>query len=202
MPAATPDDRKRRAFICALVLTGSRVKTLSMVRMKHVDLADGVLYLDAREVPTKFSRSFITPFMPVGDDFETEFRNWILYLRDELNFAPDAPVFPKPSTKSVPGAGFVNAGLSHEFYKSSTPLAASVSAGFESAGLPRSTCHRFRDMLIQMGKDQKWPIGLMVCLSAAIGHNDLSVTLSSYAHPTDEKLISVFKELREKKKNA
>lgn len=112
---------------------------------------------------------------------------------------PDAPVFPKSSTKSVPGTGFVNAGLSHGFYKSSTPLAASVSAGFENAGLPRSTCHRFRDMLIQMGKDERWPVELMVCLSAAVGHNDLSVTLSSYAHPTDEKLISVFKELREKK---
>lgn len=115
MPAATPDDRKRRAFICALALTGCRVKTLSKIRMKHLDLADGVLYLDAREVSTKFSKSFITPFMPVGGDFETEFRELILYLRDELNFAADAPVFPKSSTKSVPGTGFVNAGLSHEF---------------------------------------------------------------------------------------
>ena len=38
------------------------------MKLKHVDLAAGAVYQDAREVKTKFSKSFTTFFFPVGDD--------------------------------------------------------------------------------------------------------------------------------------
>ena len=42
------------------------MKLLSM-KLKHIDLSVGKVDQDAREVKTKFSKSFPTFFFPVGD---------------------------------------------------------------------------------------------------------------------------------------
>jgi len=46
-----------------------------------VDLAAGSVFQDAREVNTKFSKSFTTYFFPVGSEVRQIFDAWINYLR-------------------------------------------------------------------------------------------------------------------------
>jgi hypothetical protein len=94
MPAGTEIERRDRAIIAATVLTGARDGALASIKLKHIDLHQGVLYQDAREVRTKASKSFPTYFFPVGKDFRDIFVSWIEFLRTEKHFGFDDPVFP------------------------------------------------------------------------------------------------------------
>ena len=51
---------------------------------------------DAREVNTKFSKSFDTWFFPVGGQARDIVTNWIDSLQREMLWGPDDPLFPAP----------------------------------------------------------------------------------------------------------
>ncbi len=67
MPDATEIERRNRVLIAFTLLTGIRDGALASLKLKHVDLAEGKVTQDAHEVKTKFSKSFTTWFLPVGD---------------------------------------------------------------------------------------------------------------------------------------
>ena len=68
MPAGSEIEQRDRALMAFALLTGARDTALASIKLKHVDLLAGSLYQDAREVKTKFSKTFTTHFFPVGDD--------------------------------------------------------------------------------------------------------------------------------------
>ena len=68
MPADTEIQRRDRALIAFTLLTGARDSAIASMKLKHVDLAAGCVEQDAREVKTKFSKTFTTYFFPVGDE--------------------------------------------------------------------------------------------------------------------------------------
>jgi site-specific recombinase XerC len=68
MPCSTPLERRDRALMAFILLTGARDGTIPTLRGKHLDVAVHRVNFDAREVHTKFSKSFSTWFFPVGDE--------------------------------------------------------------------------------------------------------------------------------------
>jgi site-specific recombinase XerD len=68
MPTKTEIDRRNRALIAFTLLTGARDSAIASMKLKHVDLVAGYVYQDARDVRTKFSKTFNTYFFPVGDE--------------------------------------------------------------------------------------------------------------------------------------
>src|SRR5215471_4514605 len=60
MPGATDIERRNRSLLAFAILTGARDGALASLKLKHVDLAAANVVQDAREVHTKFSKSFIT----------------------------------------------------------------------------------------------------------------------------------------------
>ena len=50
---------------------------------------------------TKFSKSFVTTFFPVGDDIRAVVADWVNYLRTEKLWGLDDPLF--PATKVAVG---------------------------------------------------------------------------------------------------
>jgi hypothetical protein len=64
------------------------------MKLKHVDLAKDCVYQDAREVKTKFSKTFTTYFFPVGDEVRNLFEEWIRYLIEEKLWGGNDPLFP------------------------------------------------------------------------------------------------------------
>ena len=72
------------------------------MKLKHVDLDARCVYQDAREVKTKFSKTFITYFFPMGNEIRRIVNDWVLYLRQEKLWGNDAPLF--PATQTVLGA--------------------------------------------------------------------------------------------------
>lgn len=68
MPAGTDIEMRNRALIAFAVLTGARGAALASLKLKHVDLKQGSIFQDARDVRTKGSKTFTTWFCPVGGD--------------------------------------------------------------------------------------------------------------------------------------
>lgn len=58
MPYVTEIERRNRALIAFTLLTGVRDGALASLKLKHVDLAAAKVVQDAREVNTKFSKTF------------------------------------------------------------------------------------------------------------------------------------------------
>jgi integrase len=61
MPASTEIERRDRAVIAFTVLTGARDGAIASLKLKHVDIDQSRVDQDARQVKTKFSKSFRTP---------------------------------------------------------------------------------------------------------------------------------------------
>jgi integrase/recombinase XerD len=59
-------ERRNRALVAFTLLTGARDSAIASMKLKHVDLKEGCVQQDAREVKTKFSKTFTTYFFPVG----------------------------------------------------------------------------------------------------------------------------------------
>lgn len=62
MPTNTEIDCRNRALIAFTLLTGARDSAIASMKLEHVDLIAGCVHQDARDVRTKFSKTFDTYF--------------------------------------------------------------------------------------------------------------------------------------------
>jgi integrase len=86
MSTDTEIERRNRALVAFTLLTGARDSAIASMKLKHVDLIDSCVNQDAREVKTKFSKTFNTFFFPVGEEIREIVSSWMSYLRDEKLF--------------------------------------------------------------------------------------------------------------------
>ena len=94
MAASTEIERRNRALISFTLLTGAQDSAIASLKLKHVDLVVNSVYQDAREVKTKFSKTFNTFFFPVGDEIREIITEWVSYLKDDKLWGNDDPLFP------------------------------------------------------------------------------------------------------------
>ncbi|HPT69229.1 MAG TPA: site-specific integrase, partial [Syntrophomonas sp.] len=92
MPVNTEIERRNRALVAFTMLTGARDSAIASIKLKHVDLIAGCVNQDAREVKTKFSKTFDTFFFPVGEEIRSIVSEWVSYLRDEKLWGNDDPL--------------------------------------------------------------------------------------------------------------
>jgi site-specific recombinase XerD len=102
MLAETEIERRNRALIAFTLLTGARDSAIASMKLKHVDLLANGINQDAREVRTKFSKTFNTFFFPVGDEIRKIVVEWVAYLREGKLWGNDDPLF--PATRVALGA--------------------------------------------------------------------------------------------------
>ena len=62
MPEGGEIERRNRALVAFALLTGARDSAIASMKLKHMDLKEGCVQQDAREVKTKFSKTFTTYF--------------------------------------------------------------------------------------------------------------------------------------------
>ena len=94
MPADTAIEHRDRALIAFTLLTGARDSAIASMKLKHVNLVAGCVEQDAREVQTKFSKSFTTFFFPVGKEIRRIVADWVAFLQEEMLWGNDDPLFP------------------------------------------------------------------------------------------------------------
>ncbi len=180
MPAQTEVERRDRALMAFTLLTGARDSAIASMKLKHVDLANGSVFQDARDVRTKFSKSFTTYFFPVGDEVRKILDAWVNYLRQEKLWGNDEPLFPATLVELGESRQFEAVGLARKHWSSASPIRAIFKRAFEAAGLPYFNPHSFRNTLVQFGQTQCRDAEQFKAWSQNLGHDGVLTTFLSY----------------------
>ena len=180
MPAETDIEKRDRALVALIALTGIRDGAVVTLRVKHIDCARKLLVQDPREVATKFSKRIDTFFFPIGDVFEKIVMDWVTHLRDELGFSGDDPLFPKTHMSQDQDDCFIADGLTRDFWSNAEPVRKIFKAAFKDAGLSNYTPHSFRRTLVQIAYQRALPLAEFKAWSQNLGHEGMLTTLTSY----------------------
>lgn len=180
MPTATEIERRNRAVLAFALLTGARDAAIASAKLKHVDLANDCFFQDAREVRTKFAKTFQTYFFPVGDGIQAILADWVGFLRQTLLWGNDDPLFPATRMELGPTAQFQAAGIEPKHWSNATPIRRIFKAAFEAAGLPYFNPHSFRNTLVQLGEQVCHSPEEFKAWSQNLGHDGVLTTFTSY----------------------
>jgi integrase/recombinase XerD len=185
MPHATEIDRRNRALIAFTLTTGVRDGALASLKLKHVDLAAAKVLQDAREVNTKFSKTFTTWFFPVGDDIRAIVAEWIAYLRDQKLWGGDDPLFPATAVVNGKGLKFEVSGLARRHWSNAGPIRAIFRDAFTLARFTYFNPHSFRKALALKAWSQN------------LGHEDVMTTLRSYGEVPSPRQAEIIRNLHQ-----
>jgi integrase/recombinase XerC len=187
MPANTEVGRRNRALIAFTLLTGARDSAIASMKLRHVDLTENCVDQDAREVNTKFSKTFRTYFFPVGEDIHRILAAWVSYLREEKLWGNDDPLF--PATRIALGATrqFEVSGLERGHWSSASPIRTIFRAAFTSAGLPYFNPHSFRNTLVRLGQEVCGSPEQFKAWSQNLGHEKVLTTFASYGEVASQR---------------
>jgi integrase len=193
MPATTDIERRDRALIAFTILTGARDGAIASFKLRHIDVAEGSIDQNARDVQTKFSKSFVTTFFPVGNDIRELVANWLEYLRAEKLWGLDDPLF--PATKVVVGDNlrFEAAGLDRKHWSSADPIRRVFKKAFAAAALQYFNPHSFRKTLALLGgKKCKTPEEYKAW-AQNLGHDDVLATFRSYGDVSTYRQVEIMR---------
>lgn len=199
MPDLTVTDRRNKALFALMMLTGARIAAAASLTLGHVDLVEGCVFQDGRDVDTKFSKTFTTWFLPVDPSFWEVLSAWINELREVLLFGNTDPLFPRPEMRVSPTLGFQCIGLSRKPYTGDDSLRKFIKAAFTAAGQPAYTPHRFRNTLVKMASKFCNTPEEIKAISMNLGHENVSTTIDDYGRISPERQGEIIKKMRKKK---
>ena len=149
-------------------------------KLGHIDIAEGKIDQDAREVRTKFSKSFVTTFFPVGDDIRAVVADWVAYLQTEKLWGLDDPLFPATKVAVGDDLRFAATGLDRKHWSTASPIRQIFKEAFAAAGLPYFNPHSFRKTLALLGERICKTPEEYKAWSQNLGHDHVMTTFSSY----------------------
>ena len=196
LPNDSDIERRNRALVAFTLLTGARDSAIASMKLKHIDLIGHSVFQDAREVDTKFSKTFTTFFFPVGDDIEQIVVDWVRYLKDELLFGNDDPLFPKTKVITGDDRVFKVDGFLKEHWSTASPIRAIFKEAFKSADLPYFNPHSFRNTLVTLGQTICQSPEEFKSWSQNLGHADVLTTLYSYGEVQQPRQGEIFQQLK------
>ena len=195
MPAETDIERRNRALVAFTLLTGARDSAIASMKLKHVDLITNSVNQDAREVKTKFSKTFNTFFFPVGEEVREIVAAWVSYLRNEKLWGNDDPLFPATYISLGATRQFEAAGLTRKHWSSATPIRTIFREAFANAGLPYFNPHSFRNTLVQLGQDICKTPEQFKAWSQNLGHEKVLTTFLSYGEVACQRQGEIIRDL-------
>lgn len=187
MPARTDIELRNRALVAFAILTGARDGALASFKLRHVNLAEAMVFQDARDVRTKASKSFNTWFFPVGGDAARIVTEWCQHLRTALLWGEDDPLFPKTQIGLGESGGFTAIGLGREGWSNAGPIRTIFRDAFTAAGLPYFNPHSFRSTLAQLGERVCNSPESFKAWSQNLGHEGVLTTFTSYGQVSPQR---------------
>lgn len=197
MPCSTVIEQRDRALIAFTLLTGARDAAIASMKIKHIDVLAKRVLQDARDVNTKFSKTFTTYFFPVGDDIEKIVIDWITYLKVELLYGNADPLFPQ--TKVTPGKNriFEASGLKRVHWSTASPIRTIFRKAFEAAGLPYFNPHSFRNTLVIFSQTICQSPEEVKAWSQNLGHEGVMTTFYSYGEVQESRQGEIILQLNQ-----
>jgi integrase len=179
--AETEIERRNRALIAFVILSGARDSAVISFKLKHIDVENELIEHDARDVRTKRAKTFTTWFFPVGEDICQVFVDWVNFLREQKGFGPEDPLFPK--SRVAPGGDnleFRAVGLDQAHWANANPVRTIFRETCALAGLPYFNPHSLRNTLVQLAYELKLDAERFKAWSQNLGHENCLTTFSSY----------------------
>lgn len=201
MPDNSDIEKRNRALIAFTLLTGARDSAIASLKIKHVNLFEESLFQDAREVNTKFSKTFTTYFFPVGELPLSIISTWINYLTTELLFSPDDPLFPKTKIENSSNRKFEAVGLLREHWQTANPMRKIFKQAFHNVDLPYYNPHSFRNTLVRLGQNLCQTPEEFKAWSQNLGHEGVLTTFYSYGDVQDYRQAELIKKLNTPRAN-
>ncbi|KMK68598.1 site-specific integrase [Puniceibacterium sp. IMCC21224] len=198
MPDETVLQRRDRALVAFLFLTGSREGAAITLRLGHVDLANACVHFDGRSVDTKFGKSFTTAFFPMLAPCEQFVRDWILELRTQHHFSDSDPLLPKTRVGVGTSRQFSALGIDRAPWASPSSAARVFKQAFVDAGLPPFSPHRVRDTLAELAKDHCRTPEDYKAWSQNMGHDDVLTTFRSYGSVAPGRQVDLLARFRKR----
>lgn len=180
MPSADAIQLRDRALVAFILLTGVRDGAVVSLQLKHVDLAENCVVQDAREVATKFGKSFTTWFFPVGEAALQILQQWVEFSTKTLLHGPSDPLFPATQVEGGAGQAFRAVGLARQHWTTADPVRALFKRAFAAAGLPYYSPHRLRDTLASLGKRYCRTPEEFQAWAQNLGHSSMATTFANY----------------------
>lgn len=196
MPCQNDIQRRNRALIALSLLTGARDSAIASLKLKHIDVTGMSVFQDARDVKTKFSKTFTTYFFPVGDEVQQILLEWVRYLKEDLLWSNDDPLFPKTQVAVGDERVFKAVGLEKAHWSNASPIRTIFREAFESAGLPYFNPHSFRKTLVNLGQQICQTPEEFKAWSQNLGHEEVLTTLYSYGYVQQSRQGEIIQQLR------
>jgi integrase len=197
MPSGTDVERRDKALLACLMITGARDGAIASLRLKHINIIDGYIFQDAREVRTKRSKTITTYFLPVDPTYTDYFIDWVRYLQKEKLFGPDDPVFPPLRIGHMDGE-FAVLGFKRDIYSNANAIRKAIKEAFQTAGLPTFTPHAFRKTLVKWASDTYQSVESFKAFSQNIGHSSVVTAASAYMPISIERQGELIKNRKKK----
>lgn len=195
MPSTSPTERRDRALFALALLTGMRDSALVSLRLKHIDMVEGVVNQDPNLVRTKASKHIITYLVPVGDDLKEMVADWVRYLREELRYGDDDPLFPRTKVSHSETEGFVATGFEPICWSTAATVRKIVREAYERVGIPYFHPHLLRKTLVKIGEQRCRNPEEFKAWSQNIGHESVLTTFRSYGEVAVERQGALIKGL-------
>jgi site-specific recombinase XerD len=196
MPHTTAIERRNRALIAFTLVSGARDNAIASLSLKHVDIDRRLVHQDAREVRTKNAKTMDTWFFPIGDDIEAIVVDWAHYLRTELFWSSDDPLFPASKIAVVESGHFENCGLDRKHWKSAAAIRKIFRQEFDRASVPYFNPHSFRKTLALYGLKHCPDFEALKAWSQNLSHTKMLTTLNSYGKVPSERQAEILDRLR------
>jgi integrase len=196
MPSQSDIDKRNRAIVAFVQLTGARVAAIASMKLRHVKLEDSVVHQDARQVRTKFSKTFITAFFPVGGQALEILSDWVRFLRNELRWDDDDPLFPATNVTRGERRLFEACGVKRKHWNTTEPVRKIFRRAFEGVGLRYFNPHSFRDTLVEFAERICCTPEEFKACSQNFGHEKVMTTFLSYGTVSEKRQIEIVRELR------
>lgn len=201
MPYETEIEKRDRAVLAFIILTGMRDQATTSLKLKHVDLHRNYVNQDPNDVLTKFSKRIDTFFFPVGENIRSILADWIIFLKEELLYNLDDPLFPQTKLGHDENNSFIPVGLEPIPWSSASPIRTIFKNAFERAAIPYFSPHLFRDTLVQLGQQMCTTPEEFKAWSQNLGHESPLTTFTSYGQIDPYRQGDIIKGLSEKKQN-
>lgn len=195
MPCSTEIEMRDRALVAFILLTGARDSAVASAKIKHIDIAEQSFYQDAREVNTKFSKTFTTYFFPVDELSSKIVTDWIEYLIKELEYKQSDPLFPKTKLAHNKNQQFEAVGLLKEHWSNANPIRKVFKQAFEAVSLPYFNPHSFRNTLVRLGENLCRTPEEFKAWSQNLGHESVLTSFYSYGDVPDYKQAELLRKL-------
>jgi integrase len=196
MPHETAVEKRDRAVVAFALLSGARDDAIASLNIGHVDLAARTVFQDGRMVRTKFRKSFVSSFFPVGEDIEAIVEEWIGYLRGEMGRGDDDPLFPSTLMGLGPDGGFAPVGLERRHWGDAGAIRRIFREAFEAASLRYFNPHSFRHTLARLGQKTCRTQEEEKAWSQNLGHEHVRTTQNSYGQVEERRQTEIMDGLR------